>query len=128
MWISIARVPAAAAQTFCQACRLNRTIPDLGLPENLLRWQRLEAAKHRLVYSLLRLGLPFVICAFTVIPLAYYAISLRHHGRGTVPHRGDLPRSGYPDRRSITPYALCSWPEFCCVVALLDCTPEPGWR
>jgi surface polysaccharide O-acyltransferase-like enzyme len=27
---------------------------------------------------LLRLGLPFVICAFTVIPLAYYAISLRH--------------------------------------------------
>ncbi len=28
---------------------------------------------------LLRLGLPFVICAFTIIPLAYYAISLRHH-------------------------------------------------
>src|ERR1700730_1717231 len=28
---------------------------------------------------LLRLGLPFVICAFTVIPIAYYAFSLRHH-------------------------------------------------
>jgi fucose 4-O-acetylase-like acetyltransferase len=28
---------------------------------------------------LLRFGLPFVICAFTVIPIAYYAISLRHH-------------------------------------------------
>ena len=28
---------------------------------------------------LFRLGLPFVICAFTVIPLAYYAISLRQH-------------------------------------------------
>ena len=28
---------------------------------------------------LVRLGLPFVICAFTVIPLAYYAISLREH-------------------------------------------------
>src|SRR5262249_43555160 len=28
---------------------------------------------------LVRLGLPFVICAFTLIPLAYYAISLRHH-------------------------------------------------
>jgi hypothetical protein len=28
---------------------------------------------------LIRLGLPFVICAFTVMPLAYYAISLRHH-------------------------------------------------
>lgn len=28
---------------------------------------------------LLRLGLPFVICAFTVIPVAYYAIALRQH-------------------------------------------------
>jgi hypothetical protein len=28
---------------------------------------------------LLRLGLPFAICAFTVIPVAYYAISLRLH-------------------------------------------------
>jgi surface polysaccharide O-acyltransferase-like enzyme len=28
---------------------------------------------------LLRLGLPFVICALTIIPIAYYAISLRHH-------------------------------------------------
>jgi len=28
---------------------------------------------------LIRLGLPFVICAFTIIPLAYYAISLREH-------------------------------------------------
>jgi surface polysaccharide O-acyltransferase-like enzyme len=28
---------------------------------------------------LLRLGLPFAICAFTLIPLAYYAISLRQH-------------------------------------------------
>src|SRR5215468_3410791 len=26
---------------------------------------------------LLRLGLPFLICAFTIIPLAYYAIELR---------------------------------------------------
>ena len=28
---------------------------------------------------LLRLGLPFVICAFTIIPLAYYAIALRQN-------------------------------------------------
>src|SRR5579872_1317483 len=28
---------------------------------------------------LLRLGLPFVICAFTIIPMAFYAISLRQH-------------------------------------------------
>ena len=53
-------VPAEGPDAFCRACRLNRTIPDLGPPEHLLRWQRLEIAKHRLVYGLLRLGLPVV--------------------------------------------------------------------
>ena len=53
-------VPADGPEAFCRACRLNRTIPDLDAPQNLLLWQRLEAAKHRLVYGLLRLGLPLV--------------------------------------------------------------------
>ena len=48
----------AGAEPLCRACELNRTIPDLALPENLRRWRRVEIAKHRLVYSLLRLGLP----------------------------------------------------------------------
>jgi hypothetical protein len=48
----------AGSEPLCRACKLNRTIPDLSLPENLRRWQRIEVAKHRLVYSLLRLGLP----------------------------------------------------------------------
>ncbi|MDR3716660.1 MAG: putative zinc-binding peptidase [Puia sp.] len=43
---------------FCQACELNRTIPTLSGPENLARWKRIEIAKHRMVYSLLRLHLP----------------------------------------------------------------------
>ena len=38
-----------------------------------------KGAVNYLTDRLLRLGLPFVICAFTVIPLAYYAISLRQH-------------------------------------------------
>jgi hypothetical protein len=50
----------AGGDGLCQACKLNRTIPDLGIPENLRRWRRIEVAKHRLVYSLLRLGLPVV--------------------------------------------------------------------
>ena len=37
-------VPAEGPQLFCRACQLNRTIPDLGNPENLLLWQRLEVA------------------------------------------------------------------------------------
>jgi hypothetical protein len=34
---------------------------------------------HYMRDRLTRLGLPFAICAFTIIPLAYYAIELRHH-------------------------------------------------
>jgi hypothetical protein len=51
-------LPAESADAWCAACALNRTIPNLGIPEQRQRWQRLEAAKHRLVYSLLRLQLP----------------------------------------------------------------------
>ncbi|WP_108397870.1 zinc-binding metallopeptidase family protein [Devosia submarina] len=43
---------------FCAACRHNETIPALGHPLNLERWQTIERAKKRLFYSLLRLGLP----------------------------------------------------------------------
>ena len=51
-------VPAEQAEIFCTACRHNRTIPDLGDPENLVRWRKIEYAKHRLFYTLLRLRLP----------------------------------------------------------------------
>ncbi|MCR4266435.1 putative zinc-binding metallopeptidase [Nitratireductor sp. ZSWI3] len=51
-------VAADGADAFCPACRLNRTIPNLDATDNLLLWQRLETAKHRLVYGLLRFGLP----------------------------------------------------------------------
>lgn len=42
----------------CAACDLNRTIPNLSEPGNGAAWQALEQAKKRLVYSLLRFGLP----------------------------------------------------------------------
>jgi hypothetical protein len=51
-------VPTNRGETLCAACRHNRTIPDLSIPENVARWQRLEGAKHRLFYTLSRLGLP----------------------------------------------------------------------
>lgn len=53
-------VPANSAESLCRACRLNRTIPNLSEGDNLERWQRLETAKRRLIYSLLALGLPVV--------------------------------------------------------------------
>ena len=43
---------------FCSACSLNRTIPALNSMGNQQKWKQIEIAKHRLVYSLLRLGLP----------------------------------------------------------------------
>lgn len=43
---------------YCRACDLNRTIPNLSEAGNLTAWRELERAKKRLVYSLLRLGLP----------------------------------------------------------------------
>jgi hypothetical protein len=51
-------VPADDGTGFCAACRHNRTIPDLTVPGNDALWRKIETAKHRLFYSLLRLGLP----------------------------------------------------------------------
>jgi hypothetical protein len=51
-------VPADDPATLCLACRHNRTIPDLAVPENAARWRQLELAKRRLFYTLMRLRLP----------------------------------------------------------------------
>jgi hypothetical protein len=51
-------VATSGPSVYCLACRHNRTIPDLAQADNLLRWRELETAKHRLFYTLLRLGLP----------------------------------------------------------------------
>ena len=51
-------IPSPDAHTFCVACRLNRTIPDLSILKNNDLWRRLEKEKRRLVYSVLRLELP----------------------------------------------------------------------
>ncbi len=43
----------------CLSCGMNRVIPALTKPQNLQLWTRVEEAKRRLVYSLLRYGLIF---------------------------------------------------------------------
>ncbi|MAW95106.1 MULTISPECIES: putative zinc-binding metallopeptidase [unclassified Leeuwenhoekiella] len=47
-------------ESFCEACETNHMIPDLSFPENKLDWQKIEAAKRRLFYSLHKLNLPYV--------------------------------------------------------------------
>ncbi|MBC7699371.1 putative zinc-binding metallopeptidase [Aquabacterium sp.] len=56
-WL-IPQSQAAKGVTLCQACRLNRTIPDLSNLENQELWRRIETAKRRLVSQLIALKLP----------------------------------------------------------------------
>lgn len=45
---------------YCLSCRHNRTVPDLSDDGRLLAWQRVQIAKNRMFYALLRLDLPLV--------------------------------------------------------------------
>ena len=51
-------VSADASHDYCLACGLNEVIPSLAHPKNHLWWRNMEAAKRRLLYTLLRLKLP----------------------------------------------------------------------
>lgn len=53
-------LPADSGQTLCIACSLNRTIPDLSIAQNHLRWGKVEMAKRRLVAQLISLGLQVI--------------------------------------------------------------------
>ncbi|MGY4231569.1 hypothetical protein ACVIIW_000516 [Bradyrhizobium sp. USDA 4449] len=44
--------------TYCEACSLTHVIPDIGDLRNVRLWRRVEEAKRRLLYDLLRLRLP----------------------------------------------------------------------
>lgn len=48
---------AGAPSALCVSCQLTRTIPALSSEKNRLYWQRLEAAKRRLLYTLWALHL-----------------------------------------------------------------------
>ncbi len=53
-------IPAGAPASLCLACATNRTIPNLNISNHLQLWARMEAAKRRLLLSILRLGLPIL--------------------------------------------------------------------
>ena len=50
-------VNPSQGHALCGSCRMNRTIPDLDGARNVALWGRMEAAKRRLIYTLLSLGL-----------------------------------------------------------------------
>jgi hypothetical protein len=59
------------SNTLCKACDLNRLIPNLSEAGSLHAWREMERAKKRLVYTLLRFGLPFDGSASTKGPLTF---------------------------------------------------------
>ena len=53
-------LPYESEREYCIACNLNRVIPDLNEEDGLKKWNNIEIAKHRLIYSLLRLELAVI--------------------------------------------------------------------
>ncbi len=51
---------ADSPETLSLASRFNKTVPDLSDPENVALWQKIEFAKQRLLYTILRLKLPLM--------------------------------------------------------------------
>lgn len=51
-------IPADRKEAYCLGCERTEVIPSLDVPGNIRLWSRLEAAKRRLLYTLLDLGLP----------------------------------------------------------------------
>lgn len=55
-WVILDDDPAQ----YCISCALNSTVPDILKSDHLERWKIIEAAKRRLIYSLLRWKLPVI--------------------------------------------------------------------
>ncbi len=51
-------LPAEDPQRLCESCRLTHVIPQLDVPGNRGAWFKLEAAKRRLIYTLMQLRCP----------------------------------------------------------------------
>jgi hypothetical protein len=72
-------------EQFCAACRHNRMIPDLSLPDNARHWKKIEVAKHRLFYTLLKLRLPLVTKSEDPDGLAFDFIADHTAPQGHIP-------------------------------------------
>jgi hypothetical protein len=56
-------VAADEHEKFCLACQHNRTVPDVSDPVRLQQWRKIEEAKRRLFYTLIKLKLPMPTAA-----------------------------------------------------------------
>jgi hypothetical protein len=90
-------VSADSANEYCASCSLTEVIPNLSRRQNRVLWGRMEQAKRRLLYDLLRLGLfsasvtaPFPAPTFRFLedrrrnPLVEESFVLTGHYAGTI--------------------------------------------
>src|SRR3954452_19512973 len=85
-------IPADGPDRYCVACRHNRVIPNLSQAQNVERWRRLEVAKRRLFYTLLKLDLPIVSRMENPKGLAFDFLSDPAEGTPHAPTAFDGPR------------------------------------
>lgn len=83
-------VSTDSPEQFCTACRHNRMIPDLSQPQNLINWRKIESAKRRLFYTLLRLNLPIATKADDPGGLAFDFLAGPTAGPVVTGHTGGL--------------------------------------
>jgi hypothetical protein len=51
-------IEADTPQRYCVACQHNRIVPNTAIESNVIAWRKIEIAKHRLFYTLMKLDLP----------------------------------------------------------------------
>ena len=96
-------MPPDSPETLCRACRHNKTIPNVSIPANVEAWRKIELAKHRLFYSLVRFNLPLVPPTADGERLIFdFLRDDDHHTHG--------PRCGRWRRRTRGGGAVSSWP------------------
>ncbi len=84
-------VAADADDPYCLACQHNRTVPNPFDALSVSRWQRIEEAKRRLLYTLLKLRLPAPIRASgDPEPLLFDFLAVPPNGRILTGHENGI--------------------------------------
>jgi len=83
--------------SFCDACQLNRTVPDLSVAGNRKRWLELETGKRRLLYTLDLLGLPYGADAEPPLAFSFMADAFPQGDGWSTPGSQDRVLTGHRD-------------------------------
>jgi hypothetical protein len=102
-------VPVDSGEVHCASCRLNRNLADMSVPAHREKWRALEGAKRRLIYALMRFGLPIASqkdgeargLAFDFLAGSKGAAVMTGHANGLITINIDEADSAERERRRI---------------------------